>query len=52
MINEKLYFTETDDIRRVMETWLTTYRHWAPREKDVDNIFYSRWIVRKPRMLV
>ena len=40
--NEKLYFTETDDIQRILETWLTTYRHWVPKEKDVD--FLSKYL--------
>ena len=40
--NEKLYFTETDDIQRIVETWLTTYKHWAPKEKDVD--FLSKYL--------
>ena len=42
--NEKLYFTETDDIQRIVETWLTTYRHWAPKEKDVD--FLSKYLLQ------
>ena len=42
--NEKLYFTETDDIQRVVETWLTTYRHWAPKEKDVT--FLSKYLLQ------
>ena len=41
---EKLYFTETDDIQRIVETWLTTYRHWAPKEKDVD--FLSKYLLQ------
>ena len=40
--NEKLYFTETDDIQRIVETWLTTYKHWAPKEKDVE--FLSKYL--------
>ena len=40
--NEKLYFTETDDIQRIVETWLTTYRHWAPKEKDIE--FLSKYL--------
>lgn len=39
---EKLYFTETDDIQRIVETWVMTYRHWAPREKDVE--FLAKFI--------
>lgn len=42
--NEKLYFTETDDIQRIVETWLTTYRHWTPKEKDVD--FLSKYLLQ------
>ena len=42
--NEKLYFTETDDIQRIVETWLTTYRHWAPKGKDVD--FLSKYLLQ------
>ena len=42
--NEKLYFTETDDIQRIVETWLTTYRHWAPKEKDVE--FLSKYLLQ------
>ncbi|KAF8162778.1 hypothetical protein B0H34DRAFT_650257 [Crassisporium funariophilum] len=41
---EKLYFTETDDIQRILETWLNTYRHWAPRDKDVE--FLSKYLVQ------
>jgi len=41
---EKLYFTETDDIQRIVETWVNTYRHWAPKEKDVE--FLSKFIVQ------
>lgn len=40
--NEKLYFTETDDIQRIVEAWLTTYRHWAPKEKDIE--FLSKYL--------
>lgn len=40
--NEKLYFTETDDIQRIVETWLTTYRRWVPKEKDVE--FLSKYL--------
>jgi DNA repair protein REV1 len=41
---EKLYFTETDDIQRIVETWVNTYKHWAPREKDVE--FLAKFIVQ------
>ncbi|KIM49579.1 hypothetical protein M413DRAFT_15584 [Hebeloma cylindrosporum] len=41
---EKLYFTETDDIQRIVETWMDTYRHWVPKEKDVE--FLAKFIVQ------
>ncbi|KAF8955572.1 hypothetical protein BDZ97DRAFT_279612 [Flammula alnicola] len=41
---DKLYFTETDDIQRVVETWVTAYKHWAPRDKDVE--FLSKFLVQ------
>ncbi|KAF4614910.1 hypothetical protein D9613_003349 [Agrocybe pediades] len=41
---EKLYFTETDDIQRIVETWVTTYQHWAPREKDVE--FLAKFLIQ------
>jgi DNA repair protein REV1 len=41
---EKLHFTETDDIQRIVETWVNTYRHWPPKEKDVE--FLAKFIVQ------
>ncbi|KAH9484056.1 DNA repair protein rev1 [Psilocybe cubensis] len=41
---EKLYFTETDDIQAVVEKWVMAYRHWAPRNKDVE--FLSKFLVQ------
>ncbi|PPQ77576.1 hypothetical protein CVT25_011368 [Psilocybe cyanescens] len=41
---DKLHFTETDDIQNIVETWMMTYRHWAPREKDV--AFLSKFLVQ------
>ncbi|KAF9533654.1 hypothetical protein CPB83DRAFT_873629 [Crepidotus variabilis] len=41
---EKLYFTETDDVQRVVETWVNTYNRWAPRDKDVE--FLSKYLVQ------
>ena len=40
----KLYFTETDDIQRIVETWVTAYHKWAPRDKDVD--FLCKFLVQ------
>ncbi|PPQ70407.1 hypothetical protein CVT26_013824 [Gymnopilus dilepis] len=41
---EKLYFTETDDIQRIVETWVMTYQHWAPKDKDVE--FLAKYLVQ------
>ncbi|KAF9480856.1 hypothetical protein BDN70DRAFT_931346 [Pholiota conissans] len=41
---EKLYFTETDDIQRIVEQWVNVYKNWEPREKDVE--FLSKWIMQ------
>jgi len=41
---EKLYFTETDDIQRIVETWVMTYRHWAPRDKDIE--FLAKFLIQ------
>ena len=35
---------ETDDIRRIVETWSTTSRHWAPKEKDAE--FLSKYLLQ------
>ncbi|KAJ3535837.1 hypothetical protein NMY22_g6307 [Coprinellus aureogranulatus] len=41
---EKLAFTEAEDVMDVMEKWVTTYQHWAPREKDVE--YLSKFILQ------
>lgn len=41
---QKLAFTETDDVQRVVETWVMTYHKWAPREKDVE--FLSKYLMQ------
>lgn len=41
---QKLAFTETDDVQRVVETWVMTCHKWAPREKDVE--FLSKYLVQ------
>jgi DNA repair protein REV1 len=40
---EKLVFTEADDVQNVLEKWVTAYKHWAPREKDVE--YLSKFIL-------
>ena len=41
---QKLQFKETDDVQKVVETWVMTYSKWAPREKDVD--FLCKYLVQ------
>jgi len=41
---EKLCYFETDDIQSVIEKWVTSYRHWAPKEKDLE--FFSRYLLQ------
>lgn len=41
---EKLAFTEPEDVQDVLEKWVTTYQHWAPREKDVE--YLSKFILQ------
>jgi len=45
---EKLYFTETDDIQRILETWLTAYKQWGPKEKDVEFFVQISFAVSGP----
>jgi len=39
---EKLCYFEADDIQSVIEKWVTSYRHWAPKEKDLE--FFSKYL--------
>ena len=41
---QKLAFTETDDVQRIVETWVMSYHKWAPRDKDVE--FLSKYLVQ------
>ncbi|KAJ3573313.1 hypothetical protein NP233_g2503 [Leucocoprinus birnbaumii] len=41
---EKLCYFETEDIQCVIEKWITSYRHWAPKEKDVE--FFGKYLVQ------
>jgi len=47
---QKLAFTETDDIQRVVEIWVMTYHKWAPRDKDVE--FLSKYLVQSVDRIV
>jgi DNA repair protein REV1 len=41
---EKLCYFETDDIQSVIEKWVTGYKHWAPKQKDIE--FFSKYLVQ------
>jgi DNA repair protein REV1 len=41
---EKLAFTEADEVQNVLEKWVAAYKHWAPREKDVE--YLSKFLLQ------
>ncbi|KAH6919232.1 hypothetical protein BKA70DRAFT_1088545 [Coprinopsis sp. MPI-PUGE-AT-0042] len=41
---ENLAFTDADDVQGVIERWIETYRHWPPREKDVE--YFSKFVLQ------
>jgi len=41
---EKLVFTESSEVQDVLEKWVKAYRHWAPREKDVE--YLSKFLLQ------
>lgn len=41
---EKLSFTETDDVQRVIEAWVERFEEHAPNQKDVD--FFCKFLVQ------
>ncbi|KAF9453668.1 DNA repair protein [Macrolepiota fuliginosa MF-IS2] len=41
---EKLCYFETEDIQSVIQKWVTGYRHWAPKEKDIE--FFSKYLLQ------
>ena len=41
---EKLYFHETDDIQRVIESWVTGFKEHPPNQKDVD--YFAKYLVQ------
>ncbi|KAI0689819.1 hypothetical protein BC835DRAFT_1548803 [Cytidiella melzeri] len=41
---EKLYFSETDDVQDVVETWFNAFREKLPNAKDVE--YFETWLVR------
>ena len=41
---EKLYFSETEDVQRVIEAWVDAYRESAPNQRDVD--YFAKFLVQ------
>jgi len=41
---EKLYFTETEDVMSVIESWVKGFTNYPPNQKDVD--YFSKFLVR------
>lgn len=41
---EKLYFTMTDDVQRVIETWVENFKEDPPNQKDVE--YFSKFLVQ------
>ncbi|KNZ79966.1 DNA repair protein rev1 [Termitomyces sp. J132] len=40
---EKFLMTETPDIQRTIELWITTYQKWVPKEQDVE--LFTKYLV-------
>ncbi|KZT74041.1 DNA repair protein [Daedalea quercina L-15889] len=41
---EKLYFTETDDVQRVIEAWVDGFKEYPPNQKDID--YFAKYLVQ------
>ncbi|OJT06249.1 DNA repair protein REV1 [Trametes pubescens] len=41
---ERLQFSETDDVQRVIEAWVDGFREHAPNQRDVD--YFAKFLVR------
>jgi len=41
---EKLYFTQTDDVQRVIEAWVEGFQEHRPNQKDVE--YFSKFLVQ------
>jgi DNA repair protein REV1 len=41
---ENLSFSNADDVQVVIERWIDTYRHWAPRPKDIE--YFSKFVLQ------
>ncbi|KAH9842469.1 DNA repair protein [Rhodofomes roseus] len=42
--DEKLYFTEKEDVQRVIETWVDGFREYPPNQRDVD--YFAKYLVQ------
>ncbi|THU80111.1 DNA repair protein [Dendrothele bispora CBS 962.96] len=42
--DEKLYFSETDDVQNIIEQWITRFKNHPPNNRDVD--FFAKWLVK------
>ncbi|CDO71905.1 hypothetical protein BN946_scf184940.g52 [Trametes cinnabarina] len=41
---EKLYFSETDDVQRVIESWVAGFKEHPPNQRDVD--YFAKFLVQ------
>ncbi|KAI0355132.1 hypothetical protein OH77DRAFT_1504410 [Trametes cingulata] len=41
---EKLYFSETDDVQRVVEAWVDGFKEHPPNQRDVD--YFAKFLVQ------
>ncbi|KAI9069486.1 DNA repair protein [Trametes sanguinea] len=41
---EKLYFSETDDVQRVIESWVDGFKEHPPNQRDVD--YFAKFLVQ------
>ncbi|KAJ8699295.1 deoxycytidyl transferase [Pleurotus ostreatus] len=41
---EKLYFSETDDVQKLVEKWVNGFREIPPKDKDVE--FFSKYLLQ------
>ena len=39
-----MYFTDTKDIQKVIQSWVEIYRQYAPMQKDVDK--FAKFLVQ------
>lgn len=42
--SEKLYFTETDDVQRVIEAWVDGFKEYSPNQRDVE--YFAKYLMQ------